>query len=165
MKPKCVMKLFFFDLILFHNPYFHFDKRLWLSPPNKCKNCCWQIIAAAPAFIFYLSVALTTLSLLNVAIWTRISCTCCSFPLIAWCFPQCHVIGFGLHISVHFYSMFTSCSEQLESHLCSHCHWQAPSGVDDIKWTDLVSLWVYWCLLAELKSAAVWDTTKLILFG
>lgn len=28
--------------------------------------------------------------------------------------------------------------EELESHGCSHCHLQAPSGVDAIKWTDLL---------------------------
>ena len=86
-------------------------------------------------------------------------------PLLPVTFQQCCVIGCGLHILVYFYSMFTSCLVELESHVCSHCHLQAPSGVDAIKWTDLVSQWVYWCLLAELQSTAVWEHDEVDLFG
>lgn len=38
----------------------------------------------------------------------------------------------------HFYSMFASCVEELQSEVCSHCHLQTPSGVDAFNWTDLV---------------------------
>lgn len=55
------------------------------------------------------------------------------WPLMPATVQQSHVIDCELHILVCFYSVFTSCAVELESQVCSHCHLQAPSGMDAIK--------------------------------
>lgn len=84
-------------------------------------------------------------------------------PLFTVTFQQYYVIGCGLPILVYFFSMFTACYEELESPVGARCHLQAPSGVEAIKWTDLMFSEYIGCLLTELQSTTVWTHAKVLL--
>lgn len=106
------------------------------SPQKGCKKLC-RLITVVYNCMQCVRRALTLLHLTAVCSgWPSELVTFAHVvhcPLLPVTVQQCHVIGCGLHILVYFYSMVTACFEELESHVCSHCHLQAPCGVDAIK--------------------------------